>query len=48
MYGMPWVDLHADMIRMQERMDRMFANGFHSIYAIPDVVLQSVGSRMTL
>jgi hypothetical protein len=28
-----WSALHADMMRMQERMDRMFDNNFRSVYA---------------
>jgi len=44
----PWTNLHADMMRMQERMDRMFDNGFHSIVAMPQVAFQPVGGKLTL
>jgi HSP20 family protein len=44
----PWTTLHADMMRMQERMDRMFDSGFQNIYAVPHVVLQPAGSKVTL
>lgn len=44
----PWTTLHADMTRMQERMDRMFDSGFQNIYAVPRVALQPVGDKVTL
>jgi HSP20 family protein len=44
----PWTTLHADMMRMQERMDRMFDSGFQNIYAMPHVMPQSAGSTVTL
>jgi HSP20 family protein len=44
----PWTTLHADMMRMQERMDRMFDSGFQNIYAMPHVALQPVGSKVTM
>jgi hypothetical protein len=44
----PWTTLHADTMRMQERMDRMFDSGFQNVYAMPHVVLRPIGSKVTL
>jgi len=44
----PWMAMHADMMRMQERMDRMFDNGFQNIYSMPGVALQPVGDKVAL
>jgi len=44
----PWTTLHADMMRLQERMDRMFDNTFQNIYAMPHIAVQPVGSKVTL
>lgn len=44
----PWMAMHADMMRLQEWMDRMFDSGFQSVFTTPDVAFQPVGGKVTL
>jgi HSP20 family protein len=44
----PWTALHADVKRMQERMDGMLDNAFQGFHAMPEVAFHPGGSKVTL